>query len=151
MKIYSEEELLNSVASLCSASEQCKSDIKEKLRRRGASKEISEKIVERLLKEKFIDESRYAKAFVRDKYRFDKWGKLKIRMALKAKSISEDNIDIAFGEIDLDEYRSNLSSLIQNKRKSVKAENDYELRGKLIRFALGRGYEMDDILSILGE
>jgi regulatory protein len=151
MKIYSEEELLNSAASLCSASEQCKSDIKEKLRRRGASKEILDKIVERLLKEKFIDESRYAKAFVRDKYRFDKWGKLKIRMALKAKSISEENIDTAFGEIDLNEYRSNLSLLIQNKRKSVKAENDYELRGKLIRFALGRGYEMDDILSILGE
>jgi regulatory protein len=151
MKIYSEEELLNSAASLCSASEQCKSDIKEKLRRRGASKEISDKIIERLLKDKFIDESRYAKAFVRDKYRFDKWGKLKIRMALKAKSIGEENIDTAFGEIDLNEYRSNLSLLIQNKRKSVKAENDYELRGKLIRFALGRGYEMDDILSILGE
>jgi regulatory protein len=151
MKIYSEEELLNSAASLCSASEQCKSDIKEKLRRRGASKEISDKIIERLLKDKFIDESRYAKAFVRDKYRFDKWGKLKIRMALKAKSIGEENIDTAFGEIDLNEYRSNLSLLIQNKRKSVKAENDYELRGKLIRFALGRGYEMDDILLILGE
>ena len=148
-KHYSEEELLNKAAMLCTSAEHCICDISDKLKKRGADNDMIERIISRLLEEGFINESRYAHAFVRDKYRFDKWGKIKIRMALKAKYIDSSLIDAAFEEINMKEYLENLSLLLNAKRKSVKAGNDYEINGKLIRFALSRGYEMDDIVSIL--
>lgn len=148
-KNYSEEELLNKAAMLCSSAEHCISDISDKLRKKGADNMTIDHIISRLLAEGFINETRYAHAFVRDKYRFDKWGKLKIRMALKAKSIDSSLINAAFEEINQKEYLENLSLLLNAKRKSVKAGSDYEINGKLIRFALSRGYEMDDIVSIL--
>lgn len=149
-KQYSEEELLNKVAMLCSSAEHCISDISDKLKEKGANQEMIERIISRLLKEGFIDEARYARAFVRDKYRFDKWGKLKIQMSLKSKHIGNNNISCALEEINRKKYIENLSSLLKTKQKSIKAKNEYERNGKLIRFALSKGYEMEDIQSILG-
>lgn len=150
MKTYTEEELLNKTASWCSTCEHCISEINDKLKRQGASEKTTEHIIAKLLKEKFIDETRYARAFVRDKYRFNKWGIAKIRMALKIKQISSKDIDIACDEINKEEYLSILKDLIQAKRKSVKAKDEYEMNGKLIRFALSKGYEIDDIRLIMG-
>jgi len=149
MKIYTEEELLNKTSSLCSTSEHCISEIDDKLRRRGASEEIIGHIISKLLKENFIDETRYAKAFVRDKYRFNKWGIAKIRLALKMKRINHNDIETALDEIDRKEYLSILGDIIQSKRKSVKAKDKYEMNGKLIRFALSKGYEIDEIRLII--
>lgn len=149
MRIYTEEELLNKTASLCSISEHCISEIDDKLRRRGASEEMIEHIISRLLKENFIDETRYAKAFVRDKYRFGKWGTAKIRLALKMKRINDKDIETALDEIDRKEYLSILGDIIQSKRKSIKAKDKYEMNGKLIRFALSKGYEIDEIRLII--
>jgi regulatory protein len=149
MKNYSTDELLNFAASLCAASERCTSEMLDKLKRRGAAPDVAQAIVDKLQKEHFIDELRYARAFVRDKYRFDRWGKQKIRMMLYTKSISPKNIDIALTEINREDYLTNLSDLLQNKQKNVKAKDDYERRAKIIRFALSKGYEMDDILFVL--
>lgn len=149
MKIYTETELLNRAASLCSRSEHCIADITDKLRRRGSAPDVTARIIRRLVDENFIDEERFAKAFVRDKYRFDKWGSLKIRQALLLKHIPEDNIDTALDEINREEYLDNLKALLTAKRKNIKDEDDYQIRGKLIRFALGRGYEMDEVLRFI--
>jgi regulatory protein len=151
MKLYTEEELLNKAATLCSSSEHCISEIAVKLQRYKLPVNAIQHITSRLLKEGFIDERRYAKAFVRDKYRFDKWGRVKIAQALRMKQIKDEDIASGLDEIDETTYREILKNLLDAKQKSIRAESDYERRGKLIRYAAGRGFEISEIESILGD
>lgn len=104
-----------------------------------------DRILKRLEDEKYIDEERFCRAFVNDKYRFAKWGKVKIAQALQMKKVSYNVCRRFLNEIDEEEYLSVLDGLLAAKRKSVHAENEYELNGKLMRFALSRGFEMKDI------
>ena len=120
-----------------------------KLQQWGAPAEDWETIVGHLEKEGFVDEQRYAKSYVRDKYRFNQWGRIKINQALRLKQVSSSCIAVAMDEIDEEEYLSILASLLKKKRRMVKAANDYERNGKLLRFAAGHGYEMDAILLCL--
>ena len=145
-----EVEALNKITGYCSAGEHCRSEVVEKMQRWGLSYETVNRIVEHLVEEKFIDEERYCKAFVNDKYRFDKWGKIKIAQALQLKKIPSSLYWIYLNNIDKEEYLSILNKLLQSKRKSVHAETEFERNGKLIRFALSRGFEMDDIRQCLG-
>ena len=102
-----------------------------------------------LKKEKFVDDQRYAIAFVRDKYRFNQWGRIKIDQSLRLKHIDTESINLAMEEIDEEEYQEALLSLLRKKLPAIKAKNDYERNGKLIRFAAGHGYSMDEILQSL--
>ena len=124
MNTITEEEALNRMAAYCSAAEHCKAEVNEKLQKWGLPYEVINRIIDRLVVEKFIDEERYCRAFVNDKFRFAKWGKMKI---------------------DREEYLAILGDLIAAKRKSIHAKDEFELNGKLIRFAMSRGFEMDDI------
>ena len=141
----SDEEALNRVASYCSASEHCRAEITEKLQRWGIAYQTIASIVEKLEIEKFIDEERFCRAFVNDKFRFDKWGKMKIAQGLYMKKIPSDMAWRHLNGINEDEYLSILKGLLTAKRKSVHAKDDYELRVKLMRFAMSRGFEMKDI------
>lgn len=145
MREITEQTALNRVAAYCSASEHCSAEISEKLQRWGLPDETAERILNYLKAENFINENRFCKAFIRDKYRFAKWGKVKIGQALRLKNISSAVYRPLLNEIDEDEYLEILSALLASKRKSIHAKNEYELNGKLIRFALGRGFEMKDI------
>ena len=150
MKKECEEEIVrNKAEAYCVSVERCISEVKGKLKLWGATSAVSEKVIARLLKDKFIDEQRYAIAFVRDKYRFNGWGRVKISMHLKKKGISDELIERGLEEIDETEYLQNLKKLLQRKRKSVAGETDYERNGKLINFALNRGYEMNEILRLI--
>ena len=133
----------------CAKAERCKCEVLHKLQVWGAPEEHEENILAHLVKEGYIDESRYAKAFVRDKYRFSQWGTMKISQALRLKRIPDACIKKALLEIDVDEYLSILKQMLAKKKPSIKSANEYEMNGKLIRFAIGRGYEMDDILFCL--
>ena len=143
------EEARFKAEAYCSLVEHCSDDVLRKLEQWGVPSESHEQIIEYLKKERFIDERRYAIAFVRDKYRFNQWGRIKIAQALRMQHIPSDCISDAMDEINEEEYLSVLASLLQKKMRSVKAVNDYERNGKLIRFAAGHGYEMDDILQCL--
>lgn len=140
-----ETEALSRVAAYCAASEHCRAEIAEKLQRWGIAYAAIDRILKRLEDEKYIDEERFCRAFIRDKYRFAKWGKMKIGQALQLKKISSAVYGPYLNEIDEDEYLSVLRDLLTSKRKSVRAENEFELNGKLMRFALSRGFEMKDI------
>lgn len=149
MKQLTETEALNKTAALCSTTEYCRHDIAEKLKRWNVDYLVIERVLTRLEAERYIDEERFCRAFINDKYRFAKWGRQKIAQALQLKKIPSSTFRPLLNEIDEEEYLSILSQLLAAKRRSVKAESDYELNGKLIRFALGRGYEMKEICSIL--
>ena len=140
-----ETEALSRVAAYCSTAEHCRAEITEKLQRWSIPYDAIDRILARLEQEKYIDEERYCRAFVRDKYRFDKWGKVKIGQALQLEKIPQSVYFPFLNEIDEEEYLSILSGLLAAKRKSVRAENEYERNNKLVRFALSRGFEMKDI------
>ena len=150
-KECSAEEARFKAEAYCSASEHCRADVLAKLYQWGAPEDVWEDILKHLEKERYIDESRYAVAFVRDKYRFNQWGRMKIVQALRVKQIPASCISEALEKIEEGEYLSALSSLLKKKLRSVKASNDYERNGKLIRFAAGHGYEMSDILLCLSK
>ena len=145
-KELSAEEARLKAEAYCSLSEHCKSEVLGKLQQWGASEKTWEAILNHLEKERYVDESRYATFFVRDKYRFNQWGRIKIAQALRMKHIPSACIDEAMEEIDEQEYLNILTSLLKKKVRTIKASNDYERNGKLVRFAAGHGYEIGDIL-----
>lgn len=145
------EQALTRVTSLCSASEYCIHDINEKLYRWGISNTDSERIIDYLLDEKYIDEARYAQAYTNDKLRFSHWGRIKIKSMLRMKHISDRDINNALDNISEEEYESILRDIIKGKAKSEGDAEDYASRAKIIRFALQRGFEMEEITKFISE
>ena len=135
-KTKSESKALSRMANLCARREYCIFDIETKLKRYGLEKETIESIIARLVKEKYIDEIRYTRGFIKDKIRFNKWGKTKIEYALRQKRVPEDIVAEAFLEYTDDELNNSLQDLRLAKWKTLKGDSDYDKRNKLIRFGL---------------
>lgn len=140
---------LKKARNICSRQEKCVVDIQKKLLEWGLDHSGIKIIIGKLIEEQFIDETRYAKSFTRQKFFQNKWGKIKIRYHLKQKRITEKNILEAFDEIKDTEYLETLSHLLLRKKLSIKAKNQYQLKGKLINYALNRGFENNIIHSAL--
>ena len=122
---------------------------RDKMRRWGLDEQVQERVVARLVKERFVDDERYARAFVKDKVHYNKWGRRKVQQGLWMKRIDEDIQRRVLDEVDDQEYLEVLRLLLKQKRKSTKAASDYELNQKLVRFALGRGFTFDIIRQCL--
>ena len=142
---------LNKAMHQCSHREFCCDDIHRKLINWGIEKSDSEKIINILVKENFINKSRYAAAFVKDKFNYNKWGKLKIAAHLKSKHIPDNIIAAALDSIDNETYIKTLKNLITGHVKSVKAKNPYELKAKLLRYGLSKGFESSFLYDILND
>lgn len=133
---------------LCSRREYCRADIyKKALAALDGDADEAESIVSMLVEERYVDDRRYASAFARDKASIAGWGSVKIRYMLSAKGISKDIINEALQEIDDGKATARLDKLIGNKARSLK--DDPQKRLKLLRFALGRGYEYDEVKHVL--
>lgn len=141
MKQQSEQEVLHKAAAYCSAAERCTQDVLKKIEPSGLSAEENERIIARLIKEKFINESRYARCFVNDKIRFNKWGRIKIDYELRQKKIASDIRNEALNNIDETDYNNTLYNLLKDKKKTIKAKDSRDEYYKLMRFAAGRGFE----------
>lgn len=150
-RVLNFEQGLQRAAALCCQSEHCVADITEKLLRWGVSREDSDRIIDRLIDEKYIDGSRYALAYVRDKVRFSHWGRVKIKNMLRMLRVSEQDISNAFDSFDEDEYLGVLENVIESKRRTLPEAESYASRVKLIRFALQRGFEMHEITKFISE
>ena len=140
-----EQEAYLTLAALCARSEHCQWEMLEKMRRWELDDAAQSRVMARLVKERYVDDERYARAFVKDKVRYNKWGRRKVEQALWQKRIDDDIRERVLDEVDEEEYLNVLRPLLKQKRKSIKAENDYELNQKLVRFALGRGFTYDII------
>jgi regulatory protein len=143
------KEALIKIRSICSRQEQCRQDILVKLSKWDMSESDSEKIVQILEKEGFVDHTRYASSFANDKLKFNKWGKIKIRWMLRQKEIPEDIIENALSLIDDDEYFNTITSELRKKIKTLKSENVYDKKGKLVQFATQRGFEYEIISQVI--
>ena len=138
----------------CSRREYCSDDIRNKLSLWGVDNDDIGKILRILISDNFINEPRYATAFVRDKFKYNKWGKVKISAHLRGKKVPQDIISSALDSIDNNLYIKLLRELIEAHRKSVKAKNQYDLKAKLLRYGLSKGFESNllyDILNDLGD
>ena len=144
-----EQEAYLQLAALCAQAEHCQQEMRDKMRRWGLDETVQNRIIDRLIKERYVDDERYARAFVKDKIRYNKWGRRKVQQALWMKRIDADIQQQVLDEIDEKEYLDVLRPLLKQKRKSIKAESDYELNQKLLRFALGRGFGFDIIRQCL--
>lgn len=141
MEPLTEAEMLHRAAAYCSASERCIQDVEKKIKAAGLSPEESERIIARLLSEKFIDESRFARYFVNDKLRFNKWGRIKIGYELQKRNIPSSIRSEVLDEIDEKEYTDTLFSILKAKKRSTKGKDERDIYIKLLRFAAGRGFE----------
>lgn len=149
MNAITEQEALNRMAAYCSTAEHCRAEVYDKLKKWGLPNDVMERVIKQLETEKYIDEDRYCRSFVNDKFCFAKWGKVKIAQALYLKKIPSNVSWRYLDGIDNTEYIALLNDLLQSKRKSVRAKDDYELNNKLIRFAMSRGFEIKDIKQCL--
>ena len=144
-KEMTEQEAYLQLAALCAQAEHCEQEMRDKMRRWELDETVQNRIINRLIKERYVDDERYARAFVKDKIRYNKWGRRKVQQALWQKRIDADIQQRVLDEIEEKEYLDILRPLLKQKRKSIKAESDYELNQKLVRFALGRGFGFDII------
>mgnify|MGYP000967506315 CR=1 FL=1 len=136
-------------ANICSRMEKCSHDIRNTILGWGADDELANKVVKKLIEEKFIDDSRYATSYVKDKFRFNKWGRIKLSYFLRQKGISSENISEALLSIDEDNYYETLAQLLQEKERKTTAKNLYDKKAKLLRFAQSHGFESDLVFQIL--
>ena len=133
----------------CSRRECCRMDIFEKAVSWGCTPAEANDLVDFLVEQKFIDERRYTEAFVKDKLRFNKWGRMKISYMLHSKNIDNNIITSVLSEIDYTEYKNVLTEEIQKKIKNIRVETEYEIKGKIFRFASSRGFETELINEVI--
>ena len=133
------------LAELCAKGEHCQQELLVKMQRWGLSDEAQANVMERLVGERYVDDERFCRAFVHDKIHYDKWGRRKVEQALWTKRIGDSISKPLLDEVDDEEYLSILRPMLKQKRKSIKAQSEYELTMKLIKFAIGRGFTMDII------
>ena len=142
-------EALAKASEICSRSEKCAFDIELKCREWQLSSDETAKLTAYLLQEKYIDHQRYACSFVNDKFRFNKWGKIKLAYALRQKHLDEKVIQDALTAIPEDVYQKVLLDLLSAKAKTTKEKDAYSRRGKLLAFAQSRGFEVDETLRVI--
>lgn len=143
------EQALRSLMNLCVKAERSEFDVRRLLERWGIEAEERQRIVDTLVRERFVDDRRYAEAYVREKVRFSGWGRFKIRAALRAKRIDESIVEEALGQVDGASMREKLEHRLQMKMTRTKARDEYDLRGKLIRYGAGLGFDTDTVLEVV--
>lgn len=143
------QKVADRMRGLCSRREYCRQDIMKKvLAALGGDADEAGRIMDRLVEEKYIDDLRYASAFARDKSSIAGWGATKIRYMLAGKGIDRETIAAALQEVDEGKASDRLEKLLSAKVRSLK--DDPQCRMKLLRFALGRGYQYDEAAEVIG-
>lgn len=139
--VWTREKALDALSGLCARAEQCESDLRTKMRNHGLNGPDADAVIDRLVEMKFLDEERYARAYARDKVRFNGWGRLKVGLMLRAKSLPAYAIKDALAAIDEQEYYSVLLRVARTAGRSLQLET-YADRAKLMRRLYARGFEI---------
>lgn len=141
---------LDRLETLCARSEQCSGDLARKLYAWGISSDDSAKILARLKADKFVDDQRFARAYVRDKLRFSRWGRVKIRLGLAAKRVNREMAAIAIDEeIDKTEYHEILIAVLKSRLRTIPDPQSYDGKTRLFRYGLSRGFESAEVSSAI--
>ncbi len=144
-------EIIQRMQMLCSRQEKCTGEIRRKLAGYRLPALEIDRIIEILSKENFINDERYAISFAHDKFRFNKWGRIKIEYELKHKGISNRHILKAMESIDRSEYLNMIKSELNKKFKKAKTADKYIMKSKLVRFGQSKGFETELVFKIIDE
>ncbi len=136
-------EALQALMRLCARAEKSTGDARRLMRSWGVAEAEQQGVVDRLVALRFIDNSRYAEAYAREKSDLAGWGPRKIAMQLRAKGVERDIVERVLATLDDDSQLKRLTERLQRKMRTTKAANDYELRGKLLRYAMSLGYDYE--------
>jgi regulatory protein len=150
-KAYTIDQIKAKMEHYCAYQDRCHYDVEKKLREFFLIPEARDEILLGLMQEKFLDEERFAKSFVRGKFRIKHWGRKKIVQELKKRNISEYLIRKGLEEIDEGEYFTTMETLLRKKKESIKAKSDYEIQNKLISFMMNKGYEYELIKEVIND
>ena len=145
------DQVLDKMAKYCAYQERCVKDVRDKLKTFDIPQEAKDEILEYLLDNRFVNDERFARSFVRGKVNQSGWGLNKIRFHLMQKGISKETIDEALGQTDEDVYRQRLIDILKVKAKNVKAETDFEKKRKLAAYAMQKGFEGGLVWEVLKE
>ena len=143
------DQVLDKMAKYCAYQERCVKDVRDKLKTFDILEEEKTKILDYLLDNRFVNDERFAKSFVRGKINQSGWGVNKIRFHLIQKGIDKDIIDEALGQTDNEVYRQRLIDILKTKSKTIKADSDFEKKRKLAAYAMQKGFEGNLIWEVL--
>ncbi|MBO5672565.1 MAG: RecX family transcriptional regulator [Alistipes sp.] len=149
-KPKSATQALSSLMRLCARSEKSSGDAMRLMRTWRVPEEECQGVLQKLIDQRFIDDRRYAEAYTREKSSLAGWGRKKIALQLRAKGVVREIVDEVLASLDSDEQAERLADKLQRKLRSTKAASEYELRGKLLRYALSLGYDYDMALDAIG-
>lgn len=152
MSTEENEELQKALARAsryCAEQDRAEFDVRRKLNDWKVPEELHTEIIETLKKEKFIDETRFARTFVRSKFRNNRWGRIKIAYALRQKNIPEDLIAESLKELKDEDYRRTLKELVAKKARTIKSDSDYEKKQKVAQSMASKGYETGLIYEVV--
>ncbi|MDQ3048627.1 MAG: RecX family transcriptional regulator [Bacteroidota bacterium] len=133
----------------CVYQERCQQEMRDKLYEWGLYTDAVENIIAHLITDNFLNEERFAKAFAGGKFRIKKWGKVKIRIELKKRHISEYCIKKGMLEIPDDDYLKTIRQLIEKKSRDIKGGKEYIRNYKIVQYLASRGFEQDLIWSVI--
>ncbi len=151
-KQITKEQALLKLTAYCSMAEHCLAEVRKKLVAWEVSEADSNAIVSYLLKEKYIDEARYARAFANDKMIFARWGRNKVAFALRGKAIPADIINSTLEEVfGTADYDDSIFQVLSAKFRSISYKNRFDAKAKLLRFGAGRGFEFQKMLPVVEE
>ena len=142
------DEAVAALMRLCARAEKCTADARRLMRGWGVAEGEIEGVVARLVRDRFIDDSRYAAMYVREKSRLAGWGVYKIRTALTRKQIDRTIIEEALAQLDAAQSRERLAERLQRKVRTLRAKTPYELKTKLIRYGLLLGYPYEAVMEV---
>ena len=142
-KPKSAAQALQSLMRLCARAEKSSGDALRLMRGWGVAESEREGVLQKLVNQRFIDDRRYAEAYVREKSNIAGWGARKIAFQLRQKGIDKEIINSALATLDSDTQREQLTAKLERKMRTTKAANNYELRGKLLRYGMGLGFDYD--------
>ena len=146
-KVKTPEQALAALMRLCARAEKSQEDARRLMRGWGLAERDAEGVLAKLVRDRFIDDARYAGAFVREKLRLSGWGEYKIRTALQRKRIDRALIDAALAEADRSGMDERLRRHLERKARTAKYTTQYELKTKLIRYGLSLGYDYETVVE----
>ena len=145
------DQVLDKMAKYCAYQERCVKDVRDKLKTFDIPEEEKTKILDYLLDNRFVNDERFAKSFIRGKVNQSGWGINKIRFHLIQKGIDKELIEEALGQTDEEAYRQRLVDILKTKSKTIKADSDFEKKRKLAAYAMQKGFEGQLVWEILKE
>ena len=145
------DQALASLMRLCARAERSSGDAMRLMATWMVPEGDRQRVLQRLIKDRFIDDSRYAEAFVREKSNLSAWGEYKIRATLRRKGIADEIINNALLQMPTEQNIERLTERLKRKMRTIKYDTTYQLKTKLIRHALSLGFTMDDVLKCVEE